>query len=53
MVGLLRWGADKAMGYHSEMEVQTAEKEGKKTYAMNERKWMVRFIFLETVAGMS
>lgn len=53
MVGTLRWGADKAMGYHSEMEVQTAEKEGKKTYAMNERKWMIRFIFLETVAGTS
>ena len=53
MVGTLRWGADKAMGYQSEMEVQTAEKEGKKTYAMNERKWMIRFIFLETVAGTS
>ena len=51
MVNFLRYWTDKATGYHHEMEVQTAEKSGKKGYAMNERKWMIRFIFLETVAG--
>ena len=43
MVRLLRWGADKATGYRHDPS---------KPYAMSERKWMVRFIFLETVAGV-
>lgn len=52
MVNLLRWGTDKATGYHHQMEIETAEKKGNKSYAMDERKWMIRFIFLETVAGV-
>ena len=52
MVNLLRWGTDLATGYHHQMEIETAEKAGKRGYAMNERKWMIRYIFLETVAGV-
>lgn len=49
MVRLLRWGTDLATGYkHAKVSDKdpTAEK---KKFVMNERKWMVRFIFLETV----
>lgn len=43
MVKLLRWGTDLFTGYrHDET----------KPYVMNERKWFVRFIFLETVAAV-
>jgi hypothetical protein len=41
MVRLLRWGTDVCTGYRHDP---------KKPYVMNERKWMVRFIFLETVS---
>ncbi|KAK2766266.1 Alternative oxidase, mitochondrial precursor [Arachnomyces sp. PD_36] len=49
-VRVLRWGTDLATGYR-------APKEGKQAVAsprfvMNERKWLIRFIFLETVAGV-
>lgn len=50
MVRLLRWGTDLATGYkHPKAgdKDMTAEKKG---FVMNERKWMVRFIFLETVS---
>ena len=43
MVRFLRWGTDVLTGYrHND----------KKPYIMSERKWMLRFIFLETVAGV-
>ena len=43
MVRVLRWGTDLATGYRHDPN---------KPYTMTERKWMVRFIFLETVAGV-
>lgn len=43
MVRMLRWGTDIATGYRHDPN---------KPYTMNERKWLIRFIFLETVAGV-
>jgi len=42
-VRLLRWGTDLATGYRHDAS---------RPYIMSERKWLVRFIFLETVAGV-
>lgn len=42
-VRLLRWGCDLLTGYRHDPS---------KPYVMSERKWLVRFIFLETVAGV-
>ncbi|EXJ89347.1 alternative oxidase, mitochondrial [Capronia epimyces CBS 606.96] len=43
MVRLLRWGTDLVTGYRHDPN---------RPYVMNERKWLIRFIFLETVAGV-
>lgn len=43
MVKLLRWGTDLVTGYRHDES---------KPYVMNERKWYIRFIFLETVAAV-
>ena len=43
MVRFLRWGTDLLTGYRHDPN---------KPYVMSERKWMLRFIFLETVAGV-
>jgi hypothetical protein len=43
MVRFLRWGTDLLTGYRHDST---------RPYAMSERKWMLRFIFLETVAGV-
>ena len=53
-VRLLRWGTDLATGYRHDKEVAKGQKDTKnaKPFRMDERKWMVRFIFLETVAGV-
>ena len=61
MVRLLRFGADTAMGYSHPTE--EAKQKGSwlglqrlKSWvgpsAMTERKWLVRFLFLESVAGV-
>ena len=42
-VRILRWGTDLLTGYRHDES---------KPYCMSERKWMLRFIFLETVAGV-
>ncbi|RMZ90730.1 hypothetical protein DV736_g2055, partial [Chaetothyriales sp. CBS 134916] len=42
-VRLLKWATDLATGYRHDPT---------KPYAMNEKKWLIRFIFLETVAGV-
>jgi len=42
-VRLLRWATDLATGYRHDPN---------KPYVMTERKWLIRFIFLETVAGV-
>lgn len=43
MVKFFKWGMDTATGYRNDP---------RKPYTMNERKWLVRFIFLETVAAV-
>ncbi|WEW58017.1 inducible alternative oxidase 2 [Emydomyces testavorans] len=49
-VRMLRWCTDLATGYRA----APAGKEQKdvKPFVMDERKWIIRFIFLETVAGV-
>ncbi|KAI9745324.1 MAG: hypothetical protein M1818_001604 [Claussenomyces sp. TS43310] len=57
IVRILRWCTDLATGYHHDVEVpkKTGDKETltkTKPYRMNERKWLIRFVFLESVAGV-
>ncbi|KAI4168488.1 MAG: hypothetical protein LQ343_006375 [Gyalolechia ehrenbergii] len=60
MVRLLRWGMDTATGYtHDEGSVKpkgdsnpASLSQNKGWFAMTERKWLVRFLFLESVAGV-
>lgn len=58
MVRLLRFGMDTATGYRHDKEVAAAKKDPSTTsnkrswFAMTERKWLVRFVFLESVAGV-
>lgn len=58
MVRLLRFGMDTATGYRHDTEVAKGVKDPTTTgnkkswFAMNERKWLVRFVFLESVAGV-
>lgn len=52
MVKLLRFGMDTATGYAHEKEVANGTPQKKGWFAMNERKWLVRFLFLESVAGV-
>lgn len=54
-VRTLRWGLDLATGYRHDHAVSLGQKDpGKATqqYAMSERKWMIRNVFLESVAGV-
>jgi len=51
----LRWGMDLATGYKHDHAVSLGQKDPKaaiKKYAMTERKYMIRNIFLESVAGV-
>lgn len=57
MVKLLRWGTDTATGYrHAKEAVKRAvdpdAKQKPDWFAMTERKWLIRFLFLESVAGV-
>jgi hypothetical protein len=57
MVRLLRWGMDFATGYQSHAILTTRGSNGNALAdttpsRMNERKWLVRFVFLESVAGV-
>lgn len=57
MVRFLRWGTDLATGYHHDVEEpkKVGDKDAvteTKPYKMSERKWLIRFIFLESVAGV-
>lgn len=57
MVKLLRWGTDTATGYrHAKEAVKRAvdpdAKKKSEWFAMTERKWLIRFLFLESVAGV-
>lgn len=48
-VRLLRWGTDFVTGYRHPPE---GAKNVPKRFEMTERKWLIRFIFLESVAGV-
>ncbi|KAI9846877.1 MAG: hypothetical protein M1837_003489 [Sclerophora amabilis] len=57
MVRLLRWGTDLATFYRHDEEVAKGLKGANdavnnQRYTMTERKWLIRFIFLESVAGV-
>lgn len=57
MVRMLRWGTDIATGYHHDVEEPSRASDTQavtktKPYRMSERKWLIRFIFLESVAGV-
>ena len=47
-VRLLRWGMDTATGYRHPPK----GKENEKKFIMSEQKWLTRFVFLESVAGV-
>lgn len=51
----LRWGMDLATGYKHDHAVSLAKRDpqaAEQKFAMNERKYMIRNIFLESVAGV-
>ncbi|KAH9219423.1 mitochondrial alternative oxidase [Leptodontidium sp. 2 PMI_412] len=50
-IRFLRWGMDTATGYKHPEEVPAGATSSKK-FEMTESKWLVRFIFLESVAGV-
>ena len=55
MVRFLRWGLDFATGYKHDEAVAKgtkAAKNAQQTFAMDERKYMIRNVFLESVAGV-
>lgn len=55
MVKVLRWGLDRATGYvHKDAQELAAmdSDAARKKYMMTERKYMIRNIFLESVAGV-
>jgi hypothetical protein len=57
LVGILRWGTDVATGYHHDVGDPKKASDGSpatttKPYRMSERKWLIRFLFLESVAGV-
>lgn len=57
LMRVLRLGTDFATGYKHDVEVpkkigDTNAVQGTKPYGMSERKWLIRFIFLESVAGV-
>ncbi|KAL7272436.1 inducible alternative oxidase 2 [Rhizina undulata] len=52
-VRLLRWGFDVATGYRHDKEIAAGTKEpSKQAFAMTTHKWLTRFIFLESIAGV-
>jgi ubiquinol oxidase len=54
-VKVLRWGLDKATGYKHENGQNVDAKEplkARRKFAMNEEKYLIRNVFLESVAGV-
>jgi Alternative oxidase len=49
-VRFLRWGTDFVTGYR--LPPKGKEQQLSPKFVMTERKWLIRFIFLETVAGV-
>ena len=57
MVRVLRWGTDIATRYRHDEDIAQGKKSpsspvAPRGSAMDERKWLVRFVFLESVAGV-
>lgn len=53
LVRLLRWSTDLATGYRHQKEVKKLEKDPHASrFVMTERKWLIRFVFLESIAGV-
>ena len=57
MVRFLRWGTDIATRYRHDEDIAQGTKDPSSAVeprgsAMTERKWLIRFIFLESVAGV-
>ncbi|KAH8724393.1 alternative oxidase-domain-containing protein [Phaeosphaeriaceae sp. PMI808] len=54
-VKVLRWGLDKASGYRHEKAISLHEKDpeaAQRKYGMTEEKYLIRNVFLESVAGV-
>jgi ubiquinol oxidase len=54
-VKFMRWGLDKATGYKHEKAISLNEKDpvaARRKFAMTEEKYMIRNVFLESVAGV-
>lgn len=57
LVRMLRWGMDTATRYKHDVEVPKKTGDANaltetKPYGMSERKWLIRMIFLESIAGV-
>ena len=53
LVRFLRWSTDLATGYRHQKEVKKLENDpSAKGFMMTESKWLTRFIFLESIAGV-
>jgi hypothetical protein len=57
LMSVLRKGTDIATGYSHDVETPSTAKDpnaltATKPYRMSERKWLIRFLFLESVAGV-
>ena len=51
-VRVLRWGLDLATGYKHDKEAKKVAAGEVPTFVMTERKYMIRNVFLESVAGV-
>lgn len=53
LVRFLRWSTDLATGYRHQQEIKKLKNDPlAKRFIMTERKWLTRFIFLESIAGV-
>ena len=53
LVRFLRWSTDLATGYRHQQEVRKMEKNPSVSrFVMTEKKWLIRFVFLESIAGV-
>ena len=53
LVRFLRWSTDLATGYRHQKEVKRLENDpSAKRFLMTDQKWLIRIIFLESIAGV-